>query len=139
MAGRRLVEAIPVVEADETVAVTVVEDVAAPEPEFAPDVHDLFVTEPAAVEEWQVAAAESWEVAEPPRVGVDPVGFAAEAPAFGAEAVELAGESVAYAVAPGSPAFGVEPVTYELDTVAAYEPESVSYEPVGHEVPAIRC
>ncbi len=131
-----LVEAIPVVEADEAVAVTVVEDVAAPQPEFAPDVHDLFVTEPAAVEEWQVAAAESWEVAEPPRVGVDSVGFAAEVPAFGAEAVELAGEPVAYEVAPGSPAFGVEPVTYELDTVAAYEPEPVSYEPVGHEVPA---
>ena len=42
----------------------VIELAAQPEPEFAPDVHDLFVTEPEAVEEWQVAAVDSWAVAE---------------------------------------------------------------------------
>ena len=38
--------------------------VACSEPEHAPDVHDLFVTEPEAVQEWQVAAADAWSVSE---------------------------------------------------------------------------
>jgi hypothetical protein len=57
----------------------VIELVAPVAPEHEPDVHDLFVTEPEAVQEWQVAAADAWDLAH-----TDPV-------------VDLPSEAVSYA------------------------------------------
>lgn len=105
----------------------VIELAAQPEPEFAPDVHDLFVTEPEAVEEWQVAAVDSWAVAEvEPFVGSssesapDPEQVPAEEYAVPSEWAAL--------VAPEFPA-GPEPVLTQ-SFPAAVEPPPHELEPV---------
>jgi hypothetical protein len=104
----------------------VIELVAPLEPEPLPDVHDLFVTEPEAVEEWQVAGSEPWVVAEAaPVEGVDPAaGPAAEeehAPAPWAALVAPEFPSGPEPVMSQSFRDEVEPVAYELDASPAAE------------------
>jgi hypothetical protein len=126
------------------------------EPEQEPDVRDLFVTEAQAVQEWQVAAAEAWEVAQS-QPGVDmPVEAVSDAEPVPVE--EYSGPSEWPAlIAPEFPA-GPEPVMAQsfpaavdatateaqqvgldaaavsfAEVVPAYEPEPVLEEsvPVG--------
>ena len=103
----------------------VIEVVVAPEPENVADVHDLFVTEPEAVEEWQVAGAEPWVVSEPETVVTFDADPAPDPAPFPAEEYAVASEWAAL-VAPEFPAGPepvlsqsfpetVEPTTYELD------------------------
>ena len=122
----------------------VIELAAQPESEFAPDVHDLFVTEPEAVEEWQVAAADSWAVPEmesfagsTPDPAPDPEQASAEEYAASSEWAAL--------VAPEFPAgpepvlsqsfpAAVEPAPYELEAVGfAAEPVTFEVESRGYE------
>ena len=122
-----------------------------------PDVHDLFVTEPEAVEEWQVAAADAWTVsemepgfdAEPvpepsPAVAPAPVEAQVEewpavnewsalvAPEFPAGPEAVLTQS--FPAALESPAYDLEPVGFAAEPVTfevvgpTYEPESVPFE-----------
>ena len=134
----------------------VIELAAQPEPEFAPDVHDLFVTEPEAVEEWQVAAVDSWAVAEvEPFVGSssesapDPEQVPAEeyavssewaalvAPEFPAGPEPVLSQSFPAAVEPtpyelGAVGFAAEPVTFESQSYEAVD-SAHGFEPVAYE------
>jgi hypothetical protein len=134
---------------DEVVVDEVVEVVASAEPEFVPEVHDLFVTEPEAVEEWQVAVADSWSDSELAPV----VSFSAESSAEPAPdpapvpAEEYAASSEwAGMVAPEflsgtepqhSESFTaeVEPVPFDLDpTALELEPTAYEIEPTTFEL-----
>ena len=125
-------------------AEAVIEVAVQPEPEFAPDVHDLFVTEPEAVEEWQVAAAESWVASE-----LEPIVDSSSEPAADSQAGQVeeyaASSEWAALVAPEFPAgpepvltqsfpVAVDPTPYELEPVAfATEPVTFEVEPVTFE------
>lgn len=93
----------------------VVEVVGVSFPEAVPEVHDLFVTEPEAVEEWQDAATESElyvddsfpaEV-EPRTYELEPVGFAGAADAFDVASEPVEQEAVG---------FDAEPLTYVIES-----------------------
>jgi hypothetical protein len=106
----------------------VVELVAPPEPEFAPDVRDLFVTEPEAVEEWEAAGAEPWVVAEPAALLTEEFAGVVESAPFEVATVDVTDEPVSFAVEALSfdaeaVTFETEPVAYDLDQVpSALEP-----------------
>ena len=115
----------------------VVEELAAAVPEYVPEVHDLFVTEPEAVEEWQVAVADSWSDSELAPVISFGVESAVESAPVPAEESAPASKWAAL-VAPEFPAGPVpvlsrafpaelEPTAYELEPTA-YELEPTAYE-----------
>jgi hypothetical protein len=115
----------------------VIEVAVAPEPEFVPDVHDLFVTEPQAGEERQVAAAESWTPAELEPL-VDSTAEPAAGPQQGPVEEYAVSSEWAALVAPEFPAgpepvltqsfpAAVEPTVYELEPVA-FATEPVTFE-----------
>ena len=136
----------------------VIELAVQPEPEFAPHVHDLFVTEPEAVEEWQVAAADSWVASElepvvesgsepapdPQPVPVEEYAASSEwaalvAPEFPAGPEPVLTQSFPAAVDP-TPyelepvALSTEPVTFEAQTQAYESGAGFGFDPVAHEV-----
>ncbi len=136
----------------------VIELAAQPEPEFAPDVHDLFVTEPEAVEEWQVAAADSWAVSEvesfaglvsdpapdPDLTPAEEYAVSSEwaalvAPEFPAGPEPVLSQSLPAAVEP-TPSegelveFAAEPVTFDLEPVAEPVGESFAWSPWAQEM-----
>jgi Domain of unknown function (DUF4388) len=139
----------------------VVELVAQPEPPFAPDVHDLFVTEPEAVAEWQVAAVDSWaapgleavmgsgaeSATDPEQPRAEEIGLSSEwaalvAPEFPAGPEPVLTQSFPAAVEPtpsgGEPvAFAAEPVTFQAES-RGYEAVEADFgfETVAHEVDA---
>jgi hypothetical protein len=116
--AHRMIDAFESAQVDE-----VVELVAPLEPESVPEVHDLFVTEPEAVAEWQVAGSEPWVVADPAAVeGIDPVVDPAvheSAPAPWAALVAPEFPSGPEPVMLQSFPEEVEPVAYEFDTARA--------------------
>jgi hypothetical protein len=134
---------------DEVVVDEVVEVVASAEPEFVPEVHDLFVTEPEAVEEWQVAVADSWSDSElAPVVSVsaessaepspDPAPVPAEEYAASSEwAGMVAPEFLSGTEPQHSESFAaeVEPVPFDLDpTALELEPTAYEIEPTTFEL-----
>jgi hypothetical protein len=106
----------------------VIEVVAPVTPEQEPDVRDLFVTEPEAVQEWQVAAAEAWDVAHAEPVVDSPVEAVSYAEPVAPGDYSAPSEWPAL-VAPEFPA-GPEPVMSQ-SFPEALDPSAAEAQPMG--------